>query len=148
MGCKYCNVEKNPYKWGLHCCGFLVTLKSNAECYSVHCCKIQIRVSRILVKSINQKRFWQNWIFGSKRTFQQCKQWVVIKHTNQHKLTQTNTNQHKPTQTSQNEVKWGQRSFWGQTRPLQAVWAGLCVFCIYCSLSIVRSDTGDQTSQT
>ena len=33
-------------------------------------------------------------------------------------------------------------------RPLQVVWAGLCVFCLYYSISIVRSDIGGQTSQT
>ena len=47
------------------------------------------------------------------------------KHTKQLKLTQTTTNQYKPAQTSQKKVKWGQKSFWSQPRPAQAVWAGL-----------------------
>ena len=42
---------------------------------------------------------------------------------------------------------WGQRSFWCQTRPSQAVWTGLCVFWICYSISSLRSETRGQTSQ-
>ena len=58
-------------------------------------------------------------------------------------------------QTSQTEVKLGGRNSREvrghseeKTKPFQAVWAGLCIFCFYCSISIVRSGTEGQTSQT